>query len=71
MQPAVHPGRILTREMAAGNLSANRLSLDVGGPSGGVTDILNGRRAIRRAARPVLRQQRAVLARSMDEIGRQ
>ena len=44
--PVVHPGRILKREMAARKLSANRLSLDIGVPSGRVTDILNGRRAI-------------------------
>jgi addiction module HigA family antidote len=37
---------LLKREMAARKLSANRLSLDIGVPSGRVTDILNGRRAI-------------------------
>lgn len=42
----VHPGRLLKREMVARKLSANRLSLDIGVPSGRVTDILNGRRAI-------------------------
>ena len=46
MTPVVHPGRFLKREMAARKLSANRLSLDIGVPSGRVTDILNGRRAI-------------------------
>ncbi len=46
MAPVVHPGRLLKREMAARKLSANRLSLDIGVPSGRVTDILNGRRAI-------------------------
>jgi len=46
MAPVVHPGRFLKREMAARKLSANRLSLDIGVPSGRVTDILNGRRAI-------------------------
>lgn len=46
MPPVVHPGRSLKREMVARNLSANRLSLDIGVPSGRVTDILNGRRAI-------------------------
>jgi addiction module HigA family antidote len=46
MTPVVHPGRLLKREMAARKLSANRLSLDIGVPSGRVTDILNGRRAI-------------------------
>jgi len=46
MASVVHPGRFLKREMAARKLSANRLSLDIGVPSGRVTDILNGRRAI-------------------------
>jgi len=46
MAPVVHPGRFLKREMAVRKLSANRLSLDIGVPSGRVTDILNGRRAI-------------------------
>lgn len=46
MAPVVHPGRLLKREMAGRKLSANRLSLDIGVPSGRVTDILNGRRAI-------------------------
>jgi len=46
MAPVVHPGRFLRREIAARKLSANRLSLDIGVPSGRVTDILNGRRAI-------------------------
>jgi antitoxin HigA-1 len=46
MPPAVHPGRLLKRELAARGLSANRLALDIGVPSGRITDILNGRRAI-------------------------
>jgi antitoxin HigA-1 len=46
MPLAVHPGRLLRRELAARNLSANRLALDLGVPSGRVTDILNGRRSI-------------------------
>src|SRR5438105_14485026 len=46
MPPVVHPGRLLKREMPARKLSANRLSLDIGVPSGRITDILNGRRAI-------------------------
>lgn len=46
MAPLVHPGRLLKRELAARKLSANRLSLDIGVPSGRITDILNGRRAI-------------------------
>ena len=46
MAPVVHPGRLLKRELATRKLSANRLSLDIGVPSGRVTDILNGRRSI-------------------------
>ncbi|MEJ0013021.1 MAG: HigA family addiction module antitoxin [Bauldia sp.] len=46
MTPAVHPGRLLKRELAARELSANRAALDLGVPSGRITDILNGRRAI-------------------------
>jgi addiction module HigA family antidote len=46
MAPVAHPGRFLKREMAARALSANRLALDLGVPSGRITDILNGRRAI-------------------------
>jgi addiction module HigA family antidote len=46
MPPVVHPGRLLKREMAARKLSANRLSLDIGVPSGRITDVLNARRAI-------------------------
>jgi addiction module HigA family antidote len=41
-----HAGRPLKRELAARKLSANRLSLDIGVPSGRITDILNGRRSI-------------------------
>jgi addiction module HigA family antidote len=41
-----HPGRLLKRELIARGLSANRLSLDLGVPSGRITDILNGRRSI-------------------------
>lgn len=46
MTPIAHPGRLLRRELEARGLSANRLSLDLGVPSGRITDILNGRRAI-------------------------
>jgi antitoxin HigA-1 len=46
MLPVAHPGRLLKKELAARQLSANRLALDLGVPSGRVTDILNGRRAI-------------------------
>jgi antitoxin HigA-1 len=44
--PIAHPGRFLKRELAARSLSANRLSLDIGVPSGRITDILNSRRSI-------------------------
>jgi antitoxin HigA-1 len=46
MLPVAHPGRLLKRELVARKLSANRLSLDIGVPSGRITDILNGRRSI-------------------------
>ena len=41
-----HPGRLLRRELEARSLSANRLALDIGVPSGRITDILNARRSI-------------------------
>jgi addiction module HigA family antidote len=44
--PAIHPGRLLKRELNARGLSANRLALDIGVPSSRVTDILNGRLSI-------------------------
>jgi addiction module HigA family antidote len=46
MAPVVHPGRLLKHELTARRLSANRLSLDIDVPSGRISDILNGRRAI-------------------------
>lgn len=46
MAAIAHPGRLLKRELVARSLSANRLSLDLGVPSGRITDILNGRRSI-------------------------
>jgi addiction module HigA family antidote len=46
MPPIAHPGRLLRRELAARGLSANRLALDLGVPSGRITDILNARRSI-------------------------
>ena len=59
MAPVVHPGRLLKREIVARKLSANRLSLDIGVPSGRITDILNGRRAITDRARPAAGTARA------------
>ena len=41
-----HPGRLLKRELKARELSANRLALELGVPSGRITDTLNGRRSI-------------------------
>ncbi len=46
MAPVAHPGRFLKRELAARDISANRLALDLGVPSGRITDILNARRSI-------------------------
>ena len=46
MPPIIHPGRLLKRELEARALSANRLALDLGVPSGRITDILGGRRSI-------------------------
>jgi addiction module HigA family antidote len=46
MTPVSHPGRLLKRELAARKLSANRLSLEIGVPSGRITDIFNARRSI-------------------------
>ncbi len=46
MPPIAHPGRFLKRELQARNVSANRLALEIGVPSGRITDILNGRRSI-------------------------
>jgi antitoxin HigA-1 len=52
MAPVVHPGRLLKREMIARKLSANRLSLDIGVPSGRITDILT----FVARSRPILRK---------------
>ena len=46
MMMPVHPGRILKRELAARSLSANKLALALRVPSGRVTSILNGKRAV-------------------------
>ncbi len=45
MKP-VHPGRILKREIAERELSANRLAISLHVPSGRITQILNGKRGI-------------------------
>jgi addiction module HigA family antidote len=46
MPPIAHPGRLLKRELVTRALSASRLALEIGVPSGRITDILNGRRSI-------------------------
>jgi addiction module HigA family antidote len=46
MASVVHPGRLVKREMTGPQAQRNRLSLDIGVPSGRITDILNLRRAI-------------------------
>jgi len=46
MPPIAHPGRLLKRELAARRMSASRFALEIGVPSGRITDILNGRRSI-------------------------
>ena len=46
MTPIAHPGRLLRRELEATGMSANRLAIELGVPSGRITDILNGRRSI-------------------------
>ena len=43
---AVHPGRVLKRELLTRELSANKLALALHVPSGRITSILNGKRAI-------------------------
>ncbi|MGJ0396731.1 MAG: HigA family addiction module antitoxin [Methylocystis sp.] len=40
---AVHPGRILRRELAARDMSANRLAFALRLSSGWIVDILNGK----------------------------
>lgn len=40
---AVHPGRILKRELVARELSANKLALALHVPSARITSILNGK----------------------------
>jgi addiction module HigA family antidote len=41
-----HPGHILRRELQARGLSANKLALALRVPSGRLTSIINGKRAI-------------------------
>jgi antitoxin HigA-1 len=46
MPKPVHPGAILRSEIDARGISANRLALDLGVPSGRIAAILNGKRAL-------------------------
>ena len=46
MRVSRHPGLILKRELQARGLSANRLALALRVPSGRLTSIINGKRAI-------------------------
>lgn len=46
MTLVAHPGRLLKRELSARGLSANKLAIALGVPSGRITDILNARRSI-------------------------
>ena len=41
-----HPGKILKNELEARGLSANKIALSLGVPSGRITDILNAKRAV-------------------------
>ena len=43
---AIHPGRILKRELNTRELSANQLALALRVPSGRITSLLNGKRSI-------------------------
>lgn len=43
---AIHPGRVLKRELVARELSANQLALALSVPSGRIVDSMNGKRGI-------------------------
>jgi antitoxin HigA-1 len=43
---AIHPGRVLRRELESRKMSANALALALRTPSGRIVDILNGKRGI-------------------------
>ena len=43
---AIHPGRVLRRELESRKMSANALALAWRTPSGRIVDILNGQRGI-------------------------
>jgi plasmid maintenance system antidote protein VapI len=46
MPPIADPGRLLVRELAVRCSIGNRLALELGVPSGRITDILNDRRRV-------------------------
>jgi addiction module HigA family antidote len=46
MVTAIHPGEILRDELAARNLSANKLAHALGVPANRITAILNGTRGV-------------------------
>ncbi len=43
---AIHPGRILKRELTARSLSSNQLALALRVPSGRITSLVTGKRSI-------------------------
>lgn len=43
---AIHPGRVLRRELVARELSANQLALALSVPSGRIVNIMNGKRGV-------------------------
>ena len=43
---AIHPGRVLKRELVTRELSANQLALALSVPSGRIVDIMNGKRGM-------------------------
>ena len=51
---AIHPGRVLRRELESRNMSAKALALALRTPSGRIVDILNGKRGISPEAAPQL-----------------
>ena len=67
---AIHPGRVLRRELESRKMSANALALALRTPSGRIGDILQARNLARNgaAARPLLRRQRDVLAQPPDGL---
>lgn len=46
MRIRTHPGKLLKRELAARNMSANKLALEIGVPANRITAIVNCTRAV-------------------------